>query len=106
MASQGPGSPEDEHEYESLRVRPYVPGPDPDEPGGDPGPLPAALREAAEEDVDFIDLGTVSSSDRLPVPLPTASRELEPYIPAEAATAAGTARRAYHRRGAGHAGQR
>ncbi|MFJ4988470.1 peptidoglycan-binding protein [Streptomyces sp. NPDC088732] len=99
MASQGPGSPEDEYEYESLRVRPYVPGPDPGENGGDPGPLPEALREAAEEETDFIDLGTVSSSDRLPVPLSTASRELEPYLPA-AAGRAGHRRAARSRRAA------
>ncbi|MDX3075644.1 peptidoglycan-binding domain-containing protein [Streptomyces sp. NPDC088354] len=107
MASQGPGSPEDEYEYESLRVRPYVPGPDPGEPGGEPAPLPRALRDADQEaaaaDVDFIDLGTVSSADRLPVPVSRASREVEPYIPVGAAgtAAAAPAGRARRRRAAG-----
>ncbi|MGW3246786.1 peptidoglycan-binding domain-containing protein [Streptomyces sp. NPDC001070] len=103
MASDTPGSPasHEEHEYESLRVRPYVPGPgeyeDVEEPvpadvavgAAEAFPLPEAepstqpvapegADEAGEDDTDVIDLGTVSS-DRLPVPVTATSRELVPY---------------------------
>ncbi|MFE0628257.1 peptidoglycan-binding protein [Streptomyces sp. NPDC058864] len=127
MASDKPGSPasQEEQEYESLRVRPYVPGPedyaDAEEPvpaavaagaaeafppgdGGPPtAPLPPVPPEGAagtpgqEEETDLIDLGTVSS-DRLPVPVAATSRELVPYPSrAEGRRRAGAHRR---RRGA------
>ncbi|MEU4097760.1 peptidoglycan-binding domain-containing protein [Streptomyces sp. NPDC026673] len=116
MASDGPGSPasQEEQEYESLRVRPYVPGPgeyaDAEEPApaavaagaaeafppgeafapgeADPPtqqltpvpPVPPGGAAAPEDDGDIIDLGTVSS-DRLPVPVSAASRELVPHPP-------------------------
>ncbi|MFD8071056.1 peptidoglycan-binding protein [Streptomyces sp. NPDC059718] len=108
MASDKPASPasQEEHEYESLRVRPYVPGPeeyadaeeavpaavaagaaeafppqDADPPTAVLAPVPpegAAGAAGPEEDTDVIDLGTVSS-DRLPVPVAATSRELVPY---------------------------
>ncbi|WP_431966279.1 peptidoglycan-binding domain-containing protein [Actinacidiphila sp. bgisy160] len=127
MASDKPGSPasQEEHEYESLRVRPYVPGPeeyadadeavtaavaagaaeafpshDADPPTAPLAPVPpegAAGAARPDEDTDLIDLGTVSS-DRLPVPVAAASRELAPYpSPAVSRRRAGAHRR---RRGA------
>ncbi|MET9874340.1 peptidoglycan-binding domain-containing protein [Actinacidiphila glaucinigra] len=127
MASDKPGSPasQEEHEYESLRVRPYVPGPE----GYADEPFPAAVSAGAaeafppqaaddpptapmapvppegaggpagqEEDTDLIDLGTVSSDRLLPVPVAATSRDLVPYPSrAEGRRRAGAHRR---RRGA------
>lgn len=109
MASDAPGSPASQEEqlYESLRVRPYVPGPggyaDSEEPvpaavaagaaeafperQDDPptAPLPPVppnapgpSAAAGQEDTDVIDLGTVSS-ERLPEPAAAASGEPAPH---------------------------
>ncbi|MDX3095834.1 peptidoglycan-binding domain-containing protein [Streptomyces sp. ME19-03-3] len=107
MASDAPGSPaSQEHEYESLRVRPYVPGPEdyadaqepvpadvaagaaeafPSQDGGPPTAVlpPVAPQRAAgaagrEADTDLIDLGTVSS-DRPPLPAAAVSGEPGPH---------------------------